>query len=123
MGGFIKDGSGDGYVLLGGGGHAPLTNLQVTGTASSLASLDVTKTFIYATVSTNQTISLSAAMTVGQLLTVLVYNSGSSTVSITVPSDWKSLDGYSLICKAQSFTEFSVLCYATTSYILSSKAQ
>jgi len=97
-GNLIKDSSSDSYVLLGGGGHKTLNNLQVTGTASALNALDVTKTFIYATVSSNQTLGVSAAMTVGQVLTVLVYNSGSSSITVTVPTSdsWKSLDGLSL---------------------------
>jgi len=39
--GFIKNDSSNSYVLLGGGGHAPLTNLQVVGTATSVTSLNV----------------------------------------------------------------------------------
>lgn len=125
MGGFIKDSSSDSYVLLGGGGHKALNNLQVTGTASALNALDVTKTFIYATVSSNQTLGVSAAMTVGQVLTVLVYNSGSSSITVTVPTSdsWKSLDGLNLTIGAQKFGEISILCYTATVYMVSAKLQ
>lgn len=103
-------------------------NLIRSGTASNLTSLDVTKSFIYVTLSANVAASaftLSAAMTVGQCLTVLVYNSGSATINITVPSSWKSLDGYTLICGATKFIEISIVKYASgaNDYILSSKAQ
>lgn len=99
-----------------------------SGTASSLTSLDITKTFIYVTLSANVAASaftLSSAMSTGQCLTVLVYNSGSATISITVPSSWKSLDGYNLTCGATKFLEISIVKYASgaNDYILSSKAQ
>lgn len=123
--GIIKASSGSGYVLTGDGGHKALTNLQVTGTASALNALDVTKTFIYATVSSNQTLGVSAAMTVGQVLTVLVYNSGSSSITVTVPTSdsWKSLDGLNLTIGAQKFGEISILCYTATVYMVSAKLQ
>lgn len=103
-------------------------NLIRTATATSLTSLDVTKTFIYATISANVAASaftLSAAMTVGQCLTVLVYNSGSTSITIAVPSAWKSLDGYTLSCGATKFIEISIVHYASgaNDYIVSSKAQ
>lgn len=123
--GFVKNSSSDSYVLLGGGGHKAINNLQITGTASALNALDVTKTFIYATVSSNQTLGVSAAMTVGQVLTVLVYNSGSSSITVTVPTSdsWKSLDGLNLTIGAQKFGEISILCYTATVYMVSAKLQ
>ncbi len=123
MGGFIKDDSSDSYVLLGGGGHAPLTNLQVSGTTTSVTSLNVGQTFIYATLTESATLGLSAAMSVGQVLTVLAFNNGSTSITLTVPSAWKSLDGYGINIGAQKFGEISILCYANGSYMVSSKVQ
>jgi len=35
-------------------------------------------------------------MSVGQVLTVLAFNNGSTSITLTVPSAWKSLDGYGI---------------------------
>ena len=103
-------------------------NLIRSGTATSLTSLDVTKSFIYTTLSANVTaanFTLSSAMTVGQCLTVLVYNSGSTTITIEIPSTWQTLDGYTLSCQATKFLEISIVRYASgaNDYIVSSKMQ
>lgn len=103
-------------------------NLIRSGTATSLTNLDVTKSFIYTTLSANVTaanFTLSAAMTVGQCLTVLVYNSGSTTITIEIPSTWQTLDGYTLSCQATKFLEISIVRYASgaNDYIVSSKMQ
>lgn len=117
--GFINSDSSDAAVLLGGGGTKSLKNLQVCGTTStvtgagSLNQLDVSKTFIYATLSADATVGTSAVMEVGQVLTVLIKNTGSSSITITIPSgsNFASLDGYSVILPMGKYYEMSLLCY------------
>lgn len=95
-------------------------------TATSLTNLDTSKSFIYATLSSSVSASsftLSGTMSVGQVLTVLVLNNGSTTINITIPSTWKTLDDYTLAVGANKFIEISILCYASNSYIVSSKGQ
>lgn len=121
--GFIKRNLSDSYVLLAGGGHASLTNLQVSGTATSVTSLNVEKTFIYATLTESATLGLSNSMSTGQVLTILAFNNSSASITLTVPSAWKSLDGYSINIGAQRFGEISILCYASGSFMVSSKVQ
>ena len=124
--GFIKSSSSDDYLLSGGGGHKHVTQLVNSGTASSFASLDITKTFIYINGNigsysdANRTISVSAAMAVGQVLTVVAYNTGSST---TLTTSYSSLDGTTISCPQNKFVEISILCYATSSYLISCKGQ
>ena len=145
--GFKNSSSTDSNVLLGGGGTKPLNNMQVCGTtsavtgANSMAALDISKTFIYATINANATLGVSANMTVGQVLTVLVDNTGSSAITITVPAlanpvstsspNWYSLDGYSLTVPSGKKYEISILCFKVATsgsniapyYLVSAKSQ
>lgn len=129
MGGFIKDGSSDDYLLSGGGGHKHVTQLVRTNTASSFASLDITRTFIYINGNigsysdANRKISVSAAMVVGQVLTVLAYNTGSSTTLALYDSNYSSLDGSTINCPSGKFLEISILCYDSGKYLISCKSQ
>lgn len=104
------------------------------GTATVLSDLDTTKTFIYATISANvasTAFKLHSEMNVGQVLTILVYNSTTSTKTITIPTTWSnlsgsavaSLDGFNLSCGGQKFIEISILCYASKKYLISTKGQ
>lgn len=126
MGGFIKDGSSDDYLLSGGGGHKHVAQLvRAPGTQSSVAGLQSTYTFWYVERSSNETLGFASgnALIVGQVLTVLVKNTGSTTITITVPSGWDSLDGSSLSVAAGKLLEISIMCYASSKYLVSSKGQ
>lgn len=120
---FTKSGSSDYYLLTGGGGHVHRNNSGISGTASAITALDVTYSFLYASIKTGQTLGLSAAMSVGQVLTVLVYNNSASSIAITVPSGWRSLDGSSLTCSSYKFLEISILCYSSGAYLVSCKGE
>jgi len=80
-------------------------------------------------------------MTAGQVLTVLVDNTGSSAITITIPPlanpvsttgpNWYSLDGYSLTIPSGKKCEISILCFKVVTsgsniapyYLVSAKSQ
>lgn len=122
------------YVISTGNMESYAYRMVSPGTATVLSDLDTTKTFIYATISDNvasTAFKLHSEMNVGQVLTILVYNSTTSTKTITIPTTWSnlsgsavaSLDGFNLSCGGQKFIEISILCYASKKYLISTKGQ
>ena len=95
--------------------------LQSYGTATTLASLDVSKSVIYATLSAATSISLNAALAVGRSITIICAPSASFTQPIPTSGDFISMDGDSLEVTSGKNFEINILCYATGKYSISCK--
>ena len=95
--------------------------LQSYGTATTLASLDVSKSVIYATLSAATSISLSAALAVGRSITVICNPTASFTQPIPTSGSYISMDGDSLTVDSGKIFEINILCYASGKYSISCK--
>ncbi len=91
------------------------------GTANTLASLDVTKQVIYATLSAATSISLSGSLAVGKSITILGLPSTSFTQPIPNTGSYTSLDGDYIEVTANKMFEINILCYASGKYSVSCK--
>ena len=92
-------------------------------TITSLASLTTANSVQFATLSANQTLSLSGTMIAGQNITVIcLAKSAQRTVAIPTTGAWVSMDGASLKIPANKYAEISIL-YLNSKYIVSSKVQ
>ena len=91
------------------------------GTATTLASLDVTKQVIHATLSAATSISLSAALEVGKSITVICTPSATFTQPIPTSGSYISMDGDSLEVTKDKPFEINILCYASGKYSISCK--
>ena len=89
-------------------------------TVTTLASLPITKRLVIATVSAATTLSLAAALEVGDELHIIVYNNSGSAITQTLPNtgSFISLSGTSISIPAGGRIEINILCYATTSYLI-----
>lgn len=87
---------------------------------TTLASLPISKRLVYATVTAATSISLSAAMEIGDELHIIVYNSSYSTRTQALPNSGSfiSLSGTSISLPSRGRVEINILCYATNSYII-----
>ena len=89
---------------------------------TTLASLPVSKAMVYATLSAATDISLASALAVGQCLTIIIMPSADITQPLPTTNGFTSLDGDSLSLASGKMAEISIACYATGTYLISSKA-
>lgn len=89
-------------------------------TASTLASLPVTKRLVYATVTAATSLSLAASMEIGDELHILVYNNSASAITQAIPNtgSYISMSGASISIPAAGWVEINIICHATDSYII-----
>ena len=90
-------------------------------TVSSLSSVPVTKHTVYASINSNQTLSVASGLQPGQSLQIFVYNSGSTDRTITLPTSgsYQSMSGSSIVVSGTSgkdLIEINVYCYASGKY-------
>lgn len=90
-------------------------------TVSSLSSVPVTKHTVYASINSNQTLSVASGLQPGQSLHIFVYNSGSTDRTITLPTSgsYQSMSGSSIVVSGTSgkdLIEINVYCYASGKY-------
>ena len=87
-------------------------------TASSLANIPTSRQMVYATVNSNQTVSVASGLTPGKAIHVLVRNSGATDRTITIPTtgNYVSMSGASKTLPAGGWIEISIACYANNSY-------
>ena len=117
--GFKKEGSSDSYVLLGGGGHKALSDFDIPAstTSSGITSL-ATGSYSSIHISTRfgGTMSFSSTPAYGKECHIIIYNSGSSTITITLPSGYRrNID--SITIASGAFGEVNVLNAAGTIYV------
>lgn len=89
-------------------------------TASTLASVPVTKRLVFATVTAATTLSLEADMEVGDELHILVYNNSASAITQALPNTgaFISMSGASISIPAAGWVEINLVCHATSTYLL-----
>ena len=123
---FIKTGSSDSYVLLGGGGQKAISDFTAdnrnkgVNTVTTLASLPITKRLVYATITSGTNISLSSTMEIGDELHIIVYNSSASAVTQVLPNTgaFVSMSNSYISIPAFGYIEINIICHATGSYII-----
>lgn len=78
---------------------------------SSIANLPTNKAFVYATISTSSTMSLSTNLEAGAVLHVIVYNAGNSEIRVTLNiSGGKYLDAINTLdLSAGGYAEVSII--------------
>ena len=91
------------------------------GIISTLASLPVAYTILNATLSVATNLSLSAAMEVGQLITIIITPTSDITQPLPITGDLVSLDGDNIKITNGKLAEISLLCYAPGKISISSK--
>lgn len=90
-------------------------------TVSSLSNVPITAKTVYASISSNQTLSIASGLTPGQSLQIFVYNSSSSNRTITIPTSggYISMNGSSVVVSGTSgkdLIEINVYCYQSGKY-------
>ena len=80
---------------------------------TSLDSIPVDKRLVVATVSADETVSLADTMTDGRELHIIINNSGSSSITVTLP------DSSTLDIEGDSFGEVNIIYAGGTQYIRS----
>lgn len=108
--GFCKSGSSNSDVLLG-GGHKPLSEFFTVSTTSgsSVASLYCgSYSAIYIARSSNQTMSFASTPAEGKECHIVIYNNGSSNITITLPSSYRR-NVSSITIAASAFGEVNVM--------------
>lgn len=88
-------------------------------TATSIASVAVSKRLVVATISAAGSFSLASTPAAGREIHVIVKNSGSSDVAVTLPNtgNYVSLSGDSLTVAAGKYAEINVISDGTNMYI------
>ena len=87
---------------------------------SSLANVSTAKRLVIATVSGNQSFSLSGnSLADGREVYIIVHNTSSSDITVTMPStgNYVNVSGDTLTVKAKSYGDISVLSDGTNKYI------
>ena len=117
--GFKKEGSSDSYVLLGGGGHKALSDFDIPAstTSSGITSLATgSYSSIHISTRSGGTMSFSSTPASGKECHIVIYNSGSSNITITLPSGYRrNID--SITIASGAFGEVNVLNAAGTIYV------
>lgn len=90
-------------------------------TVSTLSSLPTSKHAIYASISTNQSLSVASGLTPGRSLQVFVYNTGSTDRTITLPTTgaYQSMSGSSITlygASGKDLIEINIYCYSPNKY-------
>ena len=117
--GFKKNGSSDSYVLLGGGGHKSLSEFFTVSTTSgsSVASLYCgSYSAIYIARSSNQTMSFASTPAEGKECHIVIYNNGSSNITITLPRGYRR-NVSSITIAASAFGEVNVMTINSTVHV------
>ena len=88
-------------------------------TASSVASIPITTGSCKCTISANASLSFAAVPAAGRNIYVLIYNSGSSAITVTLPNSgsYKSISGTSLSIPASGYAEISAFSDGTTIFL------
>ena len=93
-----------------------------SGTAvTTLTGLPINKDIVVATLSAATDLTLSAAMDVYQLLTIVVKPTSAITQPIPITNGWSSMDGDTLTLESGKLAEISILCYESGKYSVSFK--
>lgn len=90
-------------------------------TVSSLSNVPVTKHTVYASIGSNQTLSVVSGLQPGQSLQIFVYNSSSTDRTIILPTSggYTSMSGSSIVVSGTSgkdLIEINVYCYSSGKY-------
>lgn len=82
-----------------------------TSNVTTVASLPVSKALVYATISANGTLSLAESLADGDVLHVVIYNSGSSEITVTLNvASGKYLDGISSVkIASKEYAEVNII--------------
>ena len=85
-------------------------------TTSSLTSIPTTKRLCIATISSSQTLGLNGTIDDGREVHVMVYNTSSNEITITIPTTFVNMNGEDLIISANSHGEINILYDGTKLY-------
>ncbi len=85
-------------------------------TTSSLASIPTTKRLCIATISSSQTLGLNGTIDDGREVHIMVYNTSSNEITITIPTTFVNMNGEDLIISANSHGEINILYDGTKLY-------
>ena len=85
---------------------------------TSVANINTDFGIVKATISANASFSLANTMIAGRSIHVLIYNSGSSTITVTLPSaaPYVNLNKDSISIPAKKYGEINVISDGTTMY-------
>ena len=88
-------------------------------TASAVTSIPITVGSCKCTISANATLGFASVPAAGRNIYVLIYNSGSSTITVTLPNtgSYKSFSGTSLAIPASGYAEVSAFSDGTTIFL------
>lgn len=86
---------------------------------TSIASVPVDKRLVIATISSSQSLSLASNLSAGKEVHIIIYNSGSSSISIALPNtgNYKCLVDTALSIDAGNYAEINIISDGTNMYI------
>lgn len=86
---------------------------------TSVTSIPVSKRLVIANISSSQSLSLASNLSAGKEVHIIIYNSGSSSISIALPNtgNYKCLVDTALSIDAQNYAEINIISDGTNMYI------
>ena len=99
--------------------HTFITYSDGMNTGTTVSSIPITKRMYKATVSTSGSFSIATGLTAGREVHVIIYNSGSSAITITMPtaSTYVNMGDDSITIAAGGYAEVNALSDGSKIYI------
>ena len=98
--------------------HSYITWVDGMNTATSLTNIPITKRMCKVTVSASATLTVTSGLAAGRELHVLIYNSGSSAITVTMPtSGYVNFGEEAITIPSKLYAEVNILSDGTTYFI------